>query len=151
MLITESWKSVTPQYSTNVAGLTIDEWEYYTWTDRTPCHSVMLYPKPYNVSDSPGARIALCCSKSKVYISMLYISVGLWTQWMGIWVLPVVVVRFPSVNPICWYEPATSWASSCSTEKLTSVTWPWRACARWPAPSSPTKPWRRTSKLSSMP
>lgn len=63
----------------------------------------------------------------------------------------------PPVSPVCaasrtcWSGPVTSWASSCSTGRPTCATWPWRACARWPAPSSPTRRSRRTSTPSSTP
>lgn len=71
-----------------------------------------------------------------------------WSSDVGV-VLPDAACCLPA-SPPCWYGPVTSWASSFSTERPTCVTWPWRACARWPAPSSPTRPWRRTWKLSSM-
>ena len=57
----------------------------------------------------------------------------------------------PAVSPTSWFGPVTSWASSCSTGRPTCATWPWRACARWPAPSSPTRRSRRTSTPSSTP
>lgn len=53
-------------------------------------------------------------------------------------------------SQICWLELVTSWVSSFSTEKRICATWLWRVCALWPVRNFPTKPLRRTSKLSSM-
>lgn len=54
--------------------------------------------------------------------------------------LHILVYSGLSASLLCWYEPATSWASFCSTGKQTWDTWLWRACARWPAQSFLTKP-----------
>lgn len=64
---------------------------------------------------------------------------------------PTARLSVPTASPTSWCGPATSWASSCSTGRPTCATWRWRACARWPAPSSPTRPSRRISTPSSTP